>query len=51
MFNEFRVACITNGRKLVTKRGSEAAVLVAVDVSMCLQAAARPRLKELLLTD
>jgi PHD/YefM family antitoxin component YafN of YafNO toxin-antitoxin module len=36
---------------MVTKRGSEAAVLVAVQEWRRLQAAARPSLKELLLSD
>jgi antitoxin Phd len=50
-FSEFLDACMTDGPQMVTKRGAEAAVLVPVDVWMRLQAAARPSLKELLLTD
>jgi antitoxin Phd len=50
-FSEFLEACITDGPQMVSKRGVEAAVLVPVDVWKGLQAAARPSLKELLLTD
>jgi antitoxin Phd len=50
-FSEFLDACMTDGPQMVSKRGVEAAVLVPVDVWMRLQAAARPSLKELLLTD
>ena len=44
-FSEFLDACLSDGPQLVTRRGAEAAVLVR------LQRAARPSLKELLLTD
>jgi prevent-host-death family protein len=50
-FSEFLEACITNGPQMVTKRGAEAAVLVPVDQWRRLQAAARPSLKQLLLSD
>ena len=50
-FSEFLDACMTDGPQMVTKRGAEAAVLVPVEVWKRLQAAARPSLKELLLTD
>jgi prevent-host-death family protein len=50
-FSEFLETCIAQGPQMVTKRGSEAAVLVAVDEWRRLQAAARPSLKQLLLTD
>ena len=50
-FSEFLDACMTDGPQMVSKRGVEAAVLVPVDVWKRLQAAARPSLKELLLTD
>ncbi len=50
-FSEFLEACITEGPQMVTKRGAEAAVLVPVDEWRRLQAAARPSLKELLLSD
>lgn len=50
-FSEFLEACIAQGPQMVTKRGAEAAVLVPVDEWRRLQAAARPSLKQLLLSD
>jgi antitoxin Phd len=50
-FSEFLDACMTDGPQMVTRRGAETAVLVPVEVWKRLQAAARPSLKELLLTD
>jgi prevent-host-death family protein len=50
-FSEFLEACLTVGPQMVTKRGAEAAVLVPVQEWRRLQSAARPSLKELLLTD
>jgi antitoxin Phd len=50
-FSEFLDRCLTEGPQMVTKRGAEAAVLVPVDEWRRLQAAARPSLKELLLSD
>ena len=50
-FSEFLDACLSEGPQMVTRRGSEAAVLVPVDEWRRLQAAARPSLKELLLSD
>ena len=50
-FSELLEACIANGPQMVTKRGTEAAVLVPVDEWRRLQAAARPSLKQLLLSD
>jgi prevent-host-death family protein len=50
-FSEFLERCLSEGPQLVTKRGTEAAVLVPVDEWRRLQAAARPSLKQLLLTD
>lgn len=50
-FSEFLETCLAQGPQMVTKRGSEAAVLVAVDEWRRLQAAARPSLKQLLLSD
>ena len=44
-------ACMAEGPQMVTKRGAEAAVLVPVDEWRRLQAAARPSLKQLLLSD
>jgi antitoxin Phd len=50
-FSEFLDACLAQGPQMVTRRGTEAAVLIPVDEWRRLQAAARPSLKELLLTD
>ena len=50
-FSEFLEACIADGPQLVTKRGAEAAVLVPMDEWRRLQAAARPSLKQLLISD
>jgi antitoxin Phd len=50
-FSEFLDACLAQGPQIVTRRGTEAAVLVPVDEWRRLQAAARPSLKELLLAD
>ncbi len=50
-FSEFLEACLHEGPQLVTKRGAEAAVLVPVQEWRRLQRAARPSLKQLLLSD
>jgi prevent-host-death family protein len=50
-FSEFLDACLANGPQVVTRRGAEAAVLVPVEVWRRLQAAAKPSLKDLLLSD
>lgn len=50
-FSEFLDACLNEGPQLVTKRGAEAAVLVPVGQWRRMQAAARPSLKTLLLSD
>jgi len=50
-FSEFLDACITDGPQMVTKRGTEAAVLVRVDEWRRLKATARPSIKQLLLLD
>lgn len=50
-FSEFLEACMAEGPQMVTKRGAEAAVLVPVHEWRRLQAAARPSLKQLLLSD
>ena len=50
-FSEFLERCLTDGPQVVTKRGAEAAVLVPMDEWRRLQAAARPSLKQLLLSD
>lgn len=48
-FSEFLEACMTDGPQLVTKRGTEAAVLLDVAEWRRLKQTARPSLKELLL--
>ena len=50
-FREFLEACMADGPQMVTKRGAQAAVLVAVDEWQRLQSAARPSLKQLLLLE
>ncbi len=50
-FSELLDACVTDGPQLVTRRGNETAVLVPIAEWHRLQAAARPSLKQLLLTD
>jgi len=50
-FSELVQACINEGPQMVTRRRTEAAVLVSVDEWRRLQAASRPSLKALLLQD
>ena len=50
-FSEFLDACLIEGPQMVTRRGVEAAVLVPVAEWRRLQSAARPSLKQLLLSD
>ena len=50
-FSEFLDSCLSEGPQMVTKRGAEAAVLVSVEEWRRLQVAARPSLKQLLLSD
>ncbi len=50
-FSEFLEKCLTEGPQMVTRRGSDAAVLVPADEWHRLQASARRSLKELLLSD
>ena len=50
-FSEFLDACLSEGPQMVTRRGAEAAVLVPVQEWRRMHAAARPSLKELLLSD
>lgn len=50
-FSEFLEACLVEGPQMVTRRGTEAAVLVPVQEWRRLQQAARPSLKQLLLSD
>ncbi|MEO7246419.1 MAG: type II toxin-antitoxin system prevent-host-death family antitoxin [Rubrivivax sp.] len=50
-FSELLDRCLAEGPQMVTRRGEEAAVLVRVDDWRRLRAAARPSLKQLLLSD
>ena len=50
-FSEFLERCLAEGPQMVTRRGAEAAVLVSATEWRRLQAAARPSLKELLLSN
>lgn len=50
-FSELLEACITEGPQLVTKRGTETAVLIPIELWRKLQATVKPSLKELLLSD
>lgn len=50
-FSEFLDACVKEGPQLVTRRGTETAVLVPINEWKRLNSAARPSLKELLLSD
>ena len=50
-FSEFLDACLAEGPQMVTRRGTEAAVLVPATEWKRLQATAKPSLKELLLSD
>lgn len=50
-FSELLDTCLRDGPQIVTRRGTEAAVLVPMDDWRRLQASARPTLKELLLAD
>ncbi|MDR2212496.1 MAG: type II toxin-antitoxin system Phd/YefM family antitoxin [Pseudomonadales bacterium] len=49
-FSEFLENCLNEGPQIVTKRGLETAVLISAQEWRRLQAAARPSLKELLLS-
>lgn len=50
-FSEFLEVCVTVGPQRVTRQGVEVAVLVSAAQWKRLQSAARPSLKELLLSD
>jgi prevent-host-death family protein len=50
-FSEFIDACLAEGPQMVTRRGTETAVLVPVQEWRRLQSTARPTLKQLLLAD
>jgi antitoxin Phd len=49
-FSEFLDACLSDGPQIVTRRGTETAVLLPLEEWHRLQKAARPTLKELLLS-
>ena len=50
-FSELLDACVSEGPQVVTRRGTETAVLVPIAEWKRLQATARPTLKQLLLSD
>jgi antitoxin Phd len=50
-FSEFLDSCLSEGPQMVTRRGAEAAVLVPIGEWRRLQSAARPTLKQMLLSD
>ena len=50
-FSEMLETCLREGPQVVTKRGADAAVLVPATDWQRLKRAAKPTLKELLLTD
>ena len=50
-FSEMLETCIAEGPQLVTKRGTDAAVLVPIKQWQRMQSSAKPTLKELLLSD
>ena len=49
-FSEFLDRCLTDEPQIVTKRGTQTAVLISLDEWHRLEAAARPSLKDLLLS-
>jgi antitoxin Phd len=50
-FSEFLETCLADGPQMVTRRGTEAAVLISAEEWRRLQSAARPSLKALLMQD
>jgi prevent-host-death family protein len=50
-FSELLDACVSEGPQVVTRRGTETAVLVPIDEWKRLNNAARPTLKELLMSN
>ncbi|WPL15682.1 prevent-host-death family protein [Thiorhodovibrio winogradskyi] len=50
-FSEFLDACVSEGPQVVTRRSTETAVLLPIAEWRRLQVAARPSLKQLLLSD
>ncbi len=49
-FSEFLDTCLSDGPQIVSRRGTETAVLVPLDEWRRLQSAAKPSLKSLLLS-
>jgi antitoxin Phd len=50
-FSELLDTCVSEGPQVVSRRGAETAVLVPIEEWRRLQSAARPSLKQLLLSD
>lgn len=50
-FSEFLETCLTDGPQIVTKRGTETAVLVPIEEWRRLQRDTKPKLIDLLLAD
>ncbi len=50
-FSELLDACVSDGPQVVTRRGAETAVLIPIAEWKRMRHAARPSLKELLLSD
>jgi len=50
-FSELLDACVSEGPQVVTRRGTETAVLVPIDEWKRLKNAARPSLKDLLMSN
>lgn len=50
-FSELLDACVANGPQIVTRRGAETAILVPIEQWKRLSSAAKPTLKELLMSD
>jgi len=50
-FSEFLNACVADGPQVVSRRGTQAAVLVPISQWRQMQTASRPTLKEWLLSD
>lgn len=50
-FSEFLDVCLAQGPQIVTRRGTQVAVLVSVELWRRLQTTTKPSLKDLLLSD
>lgn len=50
-FSEFLDACVSTGPQIITRHGTETAVLLTIEEWRRLQAAASPSLKQILLMD